>query len=788
MEWTSVPVRTGADGVNDVDVAREELQHTLQMAIAAARQHATVSAAIGLEASSAWDTLAERLVPRLDRSILADVGVLVGEPKLVDLCDARDVAIAAAQSHRQELLDAVLEAADFEAVSSRRSAVDTKLGDVRASLKELRARPGFLAILGAAEKGQRLKDDALRATRQHDELHSMVAALEAEASRLAAITARHHRAKRDLTNATEELRAIDDRFLVDARAVVVACLRRQSPADEPGFEDEKTLALPGHVGEIESARRTAIAASARQSVLTVLYESWVRPHGQSLMSLEQQAATSPVSGFETISWPSRIHLACREAAAAVEAYRRAAQHIGSFSQHEVHDWWAALAPEVPRPADDVFIGLGLPPLPPPTTPISAPAPVSLAGAARDKLAAAWAQMRDAPVAGDDANGAYLGGDLAANETEVMAALPRAPAVAMATNATIGLSSAEVEALFEDVHAPVDGDVFTRGVAANQSVSATDPFQHRPSEIMAMPSLAQAARPTFSPGSRVGHCVVVGLIGKGGMGEVYRAKLEGEFGFSRSVVLKRLSLDRSDDDNVLRSFVREAEIAARIAHPNVVQIFDLQAHGGEPFIIMEYLEGLSLQKLATRAWRAGLGLDADVIARCALDAARGLHAAHTMRGDDGEVSPDNLFLCGNGFTKLLDFGIARRSDLTTMTGKNELKGKIPYMSPEQILGEDLDARSDLFSLGSTLYYLLTGERPFTGDNEVTTLYAVVNKPHRPLRELRPDAVVLCDIAESLMQKARDDRPASALDIIAALERTGVASAEEAASFLHQVEEL
>jgi serine/threonine-protein kinase len=281
-----------------------------------------------------------------------------------------------------------------------------------------------------------------------------------------------------------------------------------------------------------------------------------------------------------------------------------------------------------------------------------------------------------------------------------------------------------------------------------------------------------------------------------MGEVYRARLEGELGFSRQVVLKRLAVEHVEDESLLASFVREAEVAARIAHPNVVQIFDLQRHGAEPFIIMEYLEGLSLQKLASRAWRAGMGLDADVLTRCALDAARGLHAAHTMRGDDGtlvglvhrDVSPDNLFLCTSGFTKLLDFGIARRSDLKTMTGKNELKGKIPYMSPEQILGEPLDARSDLFSLGSSLYYLLTGKRPFVGDNDVTTLYAVVNKAHRPLNEVRPDAAGLVEVVEALLQKQPDDRPASALEVVERLARAEAASAEEAAAFLRQIEEL
>jgi hypothetical protein len=339
--------------------------------------------------------------------------------------------------------------------------------------------------------------------------------------------------------------------------------------------------------------------------------------------------------------------------------------------------------------------------------------------------------------------------------------------------------------------------------ASTSVNLVAPpgFEHNPflepssSSVKRSPALAVAdvVRPTFAPGSRIGRCIVQSLIGKGGMGEVYKARLEGEGGFARAVVLKRLLLDHSTNPDATRSFAREAEIAARIAHPNVVQIYDVQSEGGEPFMIMEFLEGLSLLKLASRARLAGLALDQRVLTRCALDAARGLHAAHSMRNDDGtlvglvhrDVSPDNLFLCHNGFTKLLDFGIARRSDLTTMTRGNELKGKIPYMSPEQILGDPLDARSDLFSLGSSFYQLLCGERPFTGDNEVTTLYAVVNKPHTPVHARLEDVGTLGDVVESLLRKRRDQRPSSALEVVQLLEAGGAASPEEAAAFLARV---
>jgi hypothetical protein len=760
--------------LNDLQRAKERVTATLQAALAAAREHSAALAAVALDETTAWEAAAEALVPRIDRALLQEVGDIVAEPRLVDIVDAFDQAVAAATARRDELADEILDPTEFEAVASRRRSVEARLLDMRARVKELRARPGMLQLLEAASGGARIKEEQARAIRAYEELHAGVTALEAEASRLAAITARHHRARRDLANADDDLRGLTDRFLLDARRVVVAKLM------QPGGP------RPEHAG-VARAVLVAEAAAARRTVLTVLYESWVRPHGVALMGLEAEP-TQDMVGFEAISFGQRVDMVCREASAAVDAYRQRAAGIAAFAAPEapVRDWWSTLVPDVPRPDDSVFLGLGL------TPPARVSMPSAQASAsASDKLAAAWAAIRgDGHAGGGDDDGAAMEGDLSPGETEVLLALPRAPAL-QATNANVSLTSAEYQDIIGDVGAGNDLDVFA--MAPSSASGGVDPFERMAAPVIVTDTIP---RPTFAPGSRVGRCVVSALIGKGGMGEIYRARLEGELGFSRQVVLKRLAFDHVEDESLLTSFVREAEIAARIAHPNVVQIFDLQRHGGEPFIIMEYLEGLSLQKLAKRAWRAGLGLDADVLTRCALDAARGLHAAHTMRGDDGtlvglvhrDVSPDNLFLCTSGFTKLLDFGIARRSDLKTMTGKYELKGKIPYMSPEQILGEPLDARSDLFSLGSSLYYLLTGQRPFSGDTDVTTLYAVVNKAHRPLREIRPDAGALVEVVECLLQKQPDDRPATALEVVKRLEQAEVASAEEAAAFLRQIEEL
>lgn len=789
----------------DVGRARETLTQTLQAALAAAKEHGAALAAIAVEETGAWEGVGERLLPRLDPEVLRDVAILVGEPRLPDLLNVNARAVAEAIGRRDDLRDAVLDAVEFEELSTRRQAIDDRVGEMRSRLKELRGRAGMLHLIDAASKGQRLKDDHLRAVRVHDELLSAIASLEPEGTRLAAIAARHHRARRDLRSIEDEAAAITDRFLASARRLML---------------DRLMLPTGPHQGhpEVERASRNAVLAVAKRTVLAMLYESWVRPNGVKLLEFDQRHS-GPISGFEIVTYPSSVELLCGEAAVAVGAYRAAVTHIVAVEvEHPVNDWWQLLVPGVPRPPDSAFTDLGLTPLPPPS--LLAPT-WHASDAASDKLAAAWASVQgeapsqgsvsddgdadaDADLASDNAflegtiaaEGAFMEIDLQARDTEVLIQLPKAPPLAgfadAHTNAsTVGLTSAEYQSIFDDVH--------VGGAHAADAFTGQNPFeQRRVEQAPQRPGLdvKDLTTSTFAPGRRVGRCVIKCLVGKGGMGEVYRAQLEGEHGFSRAVVLKRLSIERDGDQGVLAAFVREAEIAARIAHPNVVQIFDLQSHGGEPFIMMEFLEGLPLNKMATRARRAGLVIPPAILARCALDSARGLHAAHSMRSDDGalvglvhrDVSPDNLFLCHNGFTKLLDFGIARRSDLTTMTGKNELKGKIPFMSPEQILGEPLDARSDLFSLGSSLYWLLTGAKAFAGENEMTTLYAVVNKPHRPMLELRGDAGVLTDVVESLLQKSRDDRPPSALDVVKRLEHCAPATNEEAAAFLQQVEEL
>jgi len=309
-----------------------------------------------------------------------------------------------------------------------------------------------------------------------------------------------------------------------------------------------------------------------------------------------------------------------------------------------------------------------------------------------------------------------------------------------------------------------------------------------------PTVSTTAKAVVDKGRRVGRYLVEGLIGKGGMAEVYLAWQEGHAGFKKRVVLKRMNDDVRAHQDLAIMFSREAQIAGLLSHPNLVQVFDYHAVEGEVFIVMEYLEGLSLNRLAARLRESGNALTEPVVLRLVADAARGLHAAHTLADDDGrsigivhrDISPDNLFLTTSGLTKVLDFGIAKRDDLTTLTGKNELKGKIPYMAPEHIHSEPLDARADLFSLGATLFWLLSGQRPFTGHNEVATLHAVLSKQPPALADIgAPVSVGAQALVDAMLAKRREDRPSTAKDVAARCVELGAATHDDAASTLERV---
>jgi eukaryotic-like serine/threonine-protein kinase len=251
------------------------------------------------------------------------------------------------------------------------------------------------------------------------------------------------------------------------------------------------------------------------------------------------------------------------------------------------------------------------------------------------------------------------------------------------------------------------------------------------------------------------------LGNGGMGEVFAAT---DTLLDRRVALKRLSPAMADDEPAKARFLREARALARINAPNVVAVFDAGSDG-DPYLVMELIEGTTLRAELRKSGRLPPERAAAVAARVA----SGLAAAHAQGVIHRDVKPSNIFLSTDGEPKVGDFGIARieRGDKTlTLTGQTF--GSPAYMSPEQAMGERVDARTDLYALGCVLYEMLAGRRPFQGDDAVSLTYQHLHT--RPVRLDEIDARIapeLASLVDGLLQKEPADRPGSAVEVQRAL---------------------
>ncbi len=248
-------------------------------------------------------------------------------------------------------------------------------------------------------------------------------------------------------------------------------------------------------------------------------------------------------------------------------------------------------------------------------------------------------------------------------------------------------------------------------------------------------------------------------------------------FSRLFAVKRLHPHLRDDDGMRAMFLDEARLAGLIRHANVVSVLDFGEDTEGPFLVMDYVEGLSLSRFVRHHAKLGALLPVPLCARIGAQIACGLHAAHELVGADGvplqlvhrDVSPQNILIGHDGLVRVTDFGIAKGMGSATHTSTGLLKGKVGYMSPEQLRFEPIDRRSDLFALGVVLFELLTSRRLYAGDDASEVARRILHAPPPDLGELRPDAdPELVELLFELLAKQRDDRPASAAEIAVRLD--------------------
>ena len=245
-------------------------------------------------------------------------------------------------------------------------------------------------------------------------------------------------------------------------------------------------------------------------------------------------------------------------------------------------------------------------------------------------------------------------------------------------------------------------------------------------------------------TRLGRYELLARIATGGMGEIFLARLEGAAGFEKLYVVKRILPHLADDTRFRQMLIAEARIASKLSHANICQVYELGETDGQLYIVMEYLEGVTLLPLLRRTARQNTPLDLGLVAGIAQQACDALNYAHELK-EAGEslglvhrdVTPSNVFLTESGVAKLLDFGIAKAKGASTSTQEGTVKGKYAYMAPEQLRGGAIDKRVDIFALGVVTFEMLALRRLFQRKTDYLTFRAVMEQPIPDIRRYRPD---------------------------------------------------
>ncbi|MFO0735145.1 MAG: serine/threonine-protein kinase [Labilithrix sp.] len=270
--------------------------------------------------------------------------------------------------------------------------------------------------------------------------------------------------------------------------------------------------------------------------------------------------------------------------------------------------------------------------------------------------------------------------------------------------------------------------------------------------------------------------LLGELASGGMATVYLARMRRMMGFSRLVAIKCMHPQFAKDPSFVSMFMDEARLTAQLRHPNIVPTLDIVAEEGQLLLVMEYVEGASLATLLRLARTAGVKIPTAIACAIVHDMLLGLHEAHQAKDEAGvplsiihrDISPQNVLVGIDGMSRVLDFGVAKARQNTHRSNDNEIKGKIPYMPPEQLFGEALDHRVDVYAAGVTLWEALCCERLFDGPSETAMVRQISELPIRKPSSCLPELPEAIDrLVMKALERDAKDRFGSALEMAEAL---------------------